>query len=344
MILPTTPPNTITNIHEFHEWICDQFTKERNSKKKRLQRIKKLKWILKHGSETEIHDAQNEIKTIRGQIAYYSGSDFDTYISRVEPILCSFDQDMSCTDDERETREEYVNEILDVMTDYVTVPANLRDKFHGKLSKTTKKKRQDKDTYSPEFRELSHINCTPRYKYTRSVHFGSTIDTYQGKQHRTISPKVYDHLWSRASAYGISKPTKLHIYIWLREGDKEMTDHYEDINLIHHEMTGEETDDIEYLREKLLIFHNFIEIGFNKLELSRHNIISVWYILWVGLNKFGHKCDCESFTILLRDTSCTRDTIDEYEDIMKLIFSYHGWIFPRSAAWLVPQLRKKIFL
>ena len=100
-------------------------------------------------------------------------------------------------------------------------------------------------------------------------------------------------------------------------------------------MTGEPNDNVSHLEPKLLAIHDYIDSGFDSLGLDRHNIISVWYILWVSLHKLGRKCKAVDFTVLLRDTSGTRDTIKKYETITKRIFENYEWIFPKAATWLL---------
>jgi hypothetical protein len=323
-MLSDTPPSTITSIFDLNEWITSRLETERNDT--RAERIDQLEWIRDNSRPAERIAALKEISKHKAHIELFRDAP-ETYQSRIDKIICSEDEG-----------PEVYEKALDLMSEYASIPSVVRKKILGKKvqkASLTLDVSTNSLSCSIHFSERSRINCSQRYRYTRTVHFKDCYQEYQGIQNRTIDPKVYEYLNRKAKSYGTTNPSKRKLYLWLKEsGDKSLTDHYEDINLIHHKMTGEPNDDISHLKAQLFAIHSFIDCGFDDLKLDRHNIISVWYILWVALNKLKHRCKAVDFTVLLRDTSGTRDTIKGYEDITKLIFRKHGWVFPRTATWL----------
>jgi hypothetical protein len=330
-MLSEVPPKSIRSIFDLNDWISSRILIEKDSVGDLQHRIDQLKWIKDNAKPAERAAAIKEISRHETHIEFFRDA-CDAYTSRVDILL------FPKKDKPGETLDVF-EQVLDIMSEYVSIPSSTRKRVLGKKYSSERDLTFEGGGRSVgcplQFSERSRINCTQRYRYTRRVHFRDCYHAYQGIQNHTISQSVYDYLNRKAESYGVTKPSKRKLYLWLKEsGNKALTDHYEDINLIHHKMTGEPNDDISHLEDKLFAIHDFIECGFDALKLDRHNIISVWYILWVALNKLKHKCKAINFTVLLRDTSGTRDTIKGYEDITKDIFREYGWVFPKTATWL----------
>jgi hypothetical protein len=331
-MLSDVPPKGIVSIFDLNEWISSRLQTEKNNLNDIQTRIDQLCWIRDNSRPFERVAAIKEISKCEERIGFIEDA-CEVYTSKIDELLFP-------KSDTNENSITVFEQVLDIMSEYASIPSSVRKKVLGKKEPA---KRQltlevaDRSSGCPmHFSERSRINCTQRYRYTRRVHFRDCYSAYQGKQNHTIGQEVYDYLYKKAKSYGVTTPSKRKLYLWLKEsGNKALTDHYEDINLIHHVMTGEPNDNITHLKAQLFAIHDFIDCGFDALNIpDRHNIISVWYILWVALNKLKHKCKAVDFTVLLRDTSGTRDTIKGYEDITKVIFRKHGWIFPKTATWL----------
>ena len=186
------------------------------------------------------------------------------------------------------------------------------------------------------YKDIDRVNISAKYTYDRKVHFRDCINQYQGKQNSTIDAKVYtrliDHFGKHHLLVGdkhtpreirFSKITKEHIHLFLKE--LEYTKHYENVNLIHYQITGVKPDDISYLEDKLLddfdILTDLYDKKFkNQPGFDRKNFINTQYISYQLLMKYKHPCKKEDFTILK-----TVDRKSFHDDITKVLFEELGW-------------------
>lgn len=185
------------------------------------------------------------------------------------------------------------------------------------------------------YKDNDRINITSKYCYDRKIHFRDCINQYQGKQNSNIPQKIYDQLENQFELHHLlvgdkntpkeirfQNITKKHISIFLKELD--YTNHNENINLIHYNMTGKKPDDIGYLEDKLLEdFDTLTELYDKKFKhIDRKNFINTQYVLYQLLLRHKHRCDKEDFAML--------KTIDRkafHDDIMKTCFEALGWNF-----------------
>jgi hypothetical protein len=117
--------------------------------------------------------------------------------------------------------------------------------------------------------------------------------------------------------------TKEHIHLFLKE--LEYTKHYENVNLIHYQMTGNKPDNIAYLEDRLLddfdSLTNLYDKKFkNKPGFERKNFINTQYVLYQLLVRYRHPCKKEDFTILK-----TVDRKSFHDDVAKIVFEDLNW-------------------
>ena len=188
------------------------------------------------------------------------------------------------------------------------------------------------------YRDIDRVNISSKYCYDRKIHFRDCINQYQGKQNSTIDPKVYEDLEKQFGLHHLltgdkdtpknekfQNITKQHIAMFLKE--LEYTKHYENINLIHYNMTGEKPDDIGYLEDKLLDdFDTLVEL-YDKLfkHINRKNFINTQYILHNLLKRHKHPCNSDDFTILK-----TIDRKTFHDDIFRELAVRLEWSFTPS--------------
>lgn len=185
------------------------------------------------------------------------------------------------------------------------------------------------------YRDIERINISSKYLYDRRIHFRDSINQYQGKQNSTIEQKVYNDLEKQFDLHHLlqgnkSDPkeirfkniTKEHIGMFLKELD--YTKHYENINLIHYNMTGKKPDDISYLEDKLLEDFDIITDTYDRLfkNINRKNFINTQYILLQLLKRHKHPCNKDDFTILK-----TIDRKTFHDDIYREICLENEWSF-----------------
>lgn len=190
--------------------------------------------------------------------------------------------------------------------------------------------------HTSSYRDVDRINISAKYTYDRKVHFRDCINQYQGKQNSTIDPNVYKKLEDQFQKHhllvGTSKTpkekrfkniTKEHIHLFLKE--LEYTKHYENVNLIHYQMTGNKPDDISHLEDRLLddfdLLTDLYDKKFkNKPGFDRKNFINTQYVLYQLLIRYRHPCKKEDFTILK-----TVDRKSFHDDVAKICFEELNW-------------------
>jgi hypothetical protein len=192
----------------------------------------------------------------------------------------------------------------------------------------------DSITNDISFKDMDRINISNKYQYDRRTHFKDCINQFQGKQNATIDPQVYKDLTEQFRLHHLipenyedlvkeiafEKITKEHVMLFLKE--TEHTKHYEDVVLIHHQLTGKQPPDISHLESYLL--HDFDELTtlYDKLYRNneRKNFINTQYVLYQLLKRHKFNCRKEDFNIL--------KTIDRkyfHDTIMQELFEILGW-------------------
>ena len=185
------------------------------------------------------------------------------------------------------------------------------------------------------YRDIDRVNISSKYMYDRKIHFRDTINQYQGKQNSTIEQKVYDDLEKQFDLHHLligdkdmdkkhrfKNITKEHILMFLKE--LEYTKHYENVNLIHYNLTGIKPDDIGYLEDKLMDDFDILVDLYDKIfkHINRKNFINTQYILYQLLMRHKHPCSISDFTILK-----TIDRITFHDDIFRELCYRLGWNF-----------------
>lgn len=192
------------------------------------------------------------------------------------------------------------------------------------------------------YKDIDRVNMSIKYSYDRKIHFRDCLNQYQGKQNSNIPKEVYNNLFEQYCKHGLienkknckfmdldkkereslcSKITKDHINMFLKE--LGYTKHYENINLLHYNMTGIKPDDIYYLEDKLLTdFDMLIEIYDKKFKnrTARSNFINTQYVLYQFLRRYNHPCKKENFVTLK-----TIERQSFHDEVTKVCFEELGW-------------------
>ncbi len=185
------------------------------------------------------------------------------------------------------------------------------------------------------YKDIERINISSKYMYDRRIHFRDCINQYQGKQNSTIKQEVYDDLEKQFDLHQLlsgnkndpkhirfKNITKDHISMFLKE--LGYTKHYENINLIHYNMTGKKPNDISHLEDKLLEDFDILTDLYDKeyKHIDRKNFINTQYVLYQLLLKHKYPCLKEDFSIL--------KTIDRkafHDEVISNCFAILGWNF-----------------
>jgi hypothetical protein len=190
--------------------------------------------------------------------------------------------------------------------------------------------------HTTSYKDSDRVNISVKYTYDRKVHFRDCINQYQGKQNCSIEQKVYDHLEDIFERHHLlvgdkntkkdirfSKITKEHILMFLKE--LGFPKHYENVTLIHYNMTGKKPDDISYLEDKLMTDFDILVETYDKHfknKVDRVNFISTQYVLYQLLQRHKHVCRKEDFVILK-----TMDRKSFHDTVCRDLFGILGWNF-----------------
>lgn len=184
------------------------------------------------------------------------------------------------------------------------------------------------------YKDIDRVNICSKYTYNRKIHFRDCINQYQGKQNCSIAKEVYEKLENQFKIHSLlegkktddktlryKRITKEIIMIFLK--DLGYSKHYENINLIHYNITGRKPDDISHLEEKLLRDFDELTDLYDKLytkKINRNNFINTQYVLYQLLKRHKHPCRKSDFSVLK-----TIDRIAFHDEVVKVLFQTLGW-------------------
>ena len=187
--------------------------------------------------------------------------------------------------------------------------------------------------YNSSYNDIDRVNISSKYMYDPKIHFRDCIKQYQGKQNCTIPKKVYTELEDEFFKHHLlvgdkntpqkerfNNVTKNHIMMFLKE--LGYSKHYENVHLIHYNITGKKPDDLSHLEDQLLDdFDQLIDLYHKKFKhIKRKNFINTQYVLYQLLRRHRHECNKEEFIIL--------KTIDRkffHDEICKVLFEFLSW-------------------
>jgi len=186
--------------------------------------------------------------------------------------------------------------------------------------------------FASSYKDSDRINISVKYTYDRKVHFRDCINQYQAKQNCTIDKKVYDDLEKILESHHLliesdrkeerfSKVTKEHIMIFLKE--LGYSKHYENIILIHYNLTGKKPDNISHLEDKLLQDFDVLVEAYDKLfknKIDRKNFLNCTNLLYQLLLKHKHPCKKEDFNVIK-----TIERKNFHDSVCAELFKYLSW-------------------
>lgn len=188
-----------------------------------------------------------------------------------------------------------------------------------------------KNNFKSSYRDSSRINISSKYLYDRKIHFRDCIKQFQAQQSCNIEPDVYTLLErefeknkllnnsdSREIKY--SRVTKNHIVMFLKI--IKYTKHYENVHLIHHVITGQKSNDISHIENKLISDFDKLSNLYDQLfgDIERKSFINTQYVLFQLLQHNGYDCKKEDFLILK-----TLDKKQFHNNICQELFNKLNW-------------------
>ena len=265
-----------------------------------------------------------------------------------KPVKVSF---MGKTNKNNKEKHQIINSFIDIANKYTDININIEKKDKNVCKNCNNKEFdiEDGNIYIccncsaqqfvlkniSSYKDIDRINISVKYIYDRKIHFRDCINQYQGKQNSTVNQNVYDELGVEFELHHLligdkttSKTerfkniTKEHISIFLKE--LGYSKHYENINLIHYNLSGIKPDDIGYLEDKLLEDFDILTETYDRMykDIDRKNFINTQFILYALLVRHKHPCKKEDFSILK-----TVDRLNFHNDIANQLFQAIGWSY-----------------
>lgn len=181
---------------------------------------------------------------------------------------------------------------------------------------------RENNRVSTSFKDIERINVSVKYKYSKHTYFRETINRYEGKQNKTISPEVFEAIisWSDKHHIQTKQLSKEQVFMALQETKNSIF--YEDVNLIHSHFTGIPCNDISHVKHHLFgDFDKVIKV-YETLNLDRVNSLNSQYILFQLLRRKGIVVSRNDIFLLK-----TREKMVEYDNIYKQICEILEWTF-----------------
>ena len=340
-----------------------QESKNLSHYRKRLAELKKtilsdkLSFRVRRSITKSIEEVKNKIKKIetRHDINFYI-AETSSYLEKYKKILktpmkLNF---MGRPKNNNKAKKAIIKEYLTVASKYFDIDFEISDSDNRVVCNNCPNKKlfdiidssvyicqecgaqQEILLHTSSYKDIDRVNISAKYTYDRKVHFRDCMNQYQGKQNSTIDKKVYEELEKQFELHHLligdkktpkkkrfKNITKMHIHMFLKELD--FTKHYENVNLIHYNMTGNKPDDISHLEDRLLddfdalsdVYHKLFK---NKPGFERKNFINTQYVLYQLLMKYHHPCKKEDFTILK-----TVDRKSFHDNVTSACFQMLGW-------------------
>lgn len=306
-------------------------------------------WITESGNEEEETQAKIEIKKLRQTIKNLEfGIEYGYYLLRTEDILTQYrrifkkesNQFLILQKEEKDPNEERREELLDkfisIARSYVEIEYEPNSKkIKCSNCKSTEIEENEEECIktckgcgytmdildeTPSFKDTDRINMSSKYKYSLVGRFLDTMKKYQGKQSKNVDG-VLSIIKKEMRSHNISKEElhKDHIYLFLQK--EKLTNHFEDINLIHSRITGVPAPDISMYEKTLLDLFNIQENAYSLVkDPDRDNSLSVLYKLYKLLQKIGFDVRREDFYFLRTPTK-----EEEHDDKMLEVWNHLGW-------------------
>jgi predicted nucleic acid-binding Zn-ribbon protein len=180
--------------------------------------------------------------------------------------------------------------------------------------------------------DAKRVNVAQKYTYDKQSHFLNCVNQFQGTQKCVLTKEFLDSIIREIEKYGLvdySKSTKIeqfaqvekkHIQLFLKELGLSKQ-HYENINLIHHVITGKPLNDISHLTQSLLKdFETFNELFNRRFPNSKRKNFNYQHLLYQLLCKYKYKCNPNDFNFLK-----TTERKSYHDHIYQTIFEELCW-------------------
>lgn len=171
------------------------------------------------------------------------------------------------------------------------------------------------------YKDSDRINAPFRSTYIKSDHIIDSFIEFQGKQENKIPKDVIDDVYNTVKSYNIpfSKITIDSVYQILK--DKKYNDHYNDVYLIYHLITGNPLPNLEYIKEEFCNdAKRFAEIYPLVKPANRSNCLTAHFIRDSILRRHG---------LVFPEWQCTylrtSNATQNHNEVMKKAYEILKW-------------------
>lgn len=356
--------SSTSNILDLHTYILQQFERAKTELPQLAKRIEDLESLLESCTARFRHQIENELKELK---RLYKSIDDDEdrnfYLLQVTPMLEEYRQELAKPIELSFMGQPLIPDTSvadNIVSRFTRIAEHTCPSLYCKLEETISNSQccSNCNSHSQEssqvcaqcgaqqngsnttfsYNDTNRINMSSKYTYDRRLHFRDSINQFQGKQNSTIKQDVYDKLIEQFELHNLlledkslprqirfQKITKQQIAMFLKEIN--YAKHYEDINLIYHNLTGTKLDDISHLEETLMNDFDILSDLYNELyvktrKTDRKSFINTQYVLFQLLRRHKYPCERSDFNFLK-----TIERKGFHDEICSDLFARLSWNF-----------------
>jgi hypothetical protein len=313
-----------------------------------LNKKELLEWIIENsGNETERIKAKKDLTDLMKQLDYNKfGLEYIFYTLRTEELIAkyklltrnlkqsSFVKKVEVTSDTLVKKKEIIFDYSLIAQDYISLDAP-SVKFQKICVNVDCKNIMFDPTddpavfvcnkcfteyvvldENPTYKDVERVKMSSRYVYKTETHFRDATNNFECKQTKQIPQQVIDLILKQIALNKLSPKTikKDQLYNILEY--IQLNIYYEDINMIHFLITGEEPPDISEIIGELFEMHRELDEVFNATKEQKESSLNINFQLFKFLELLDFNCSRDDFFFIK-----TPANEKEYYDKWKILIS-----------------------
>lgn len=165
------------------------------------------------------------------------------------------------------------------------------------------------------YKDIDRVNISSNYQYDMRQHLKDHLDNYLGRQKTPIPKEVYETISKCIKSLDLPLHT-----VSIKQIKSFMKKHgyskyYNDLNKIHHELTGEPLPRLDGIEELVIKDIDAISNIYHEVKKpGRKNFINAQLTICMLLLRRGHKCSISDFHSL-RTLTRLKEHLDTYRKI-----------------------------
>lgn len=332
-------PSGQYNIPAVHDLVLRTISSNQKKIQELHNEIKKLQDILSLASQYEdTEDIEQKILDFEREVRKLDRSKVDAYIELTTHLLKEYQENYADIDssfskissgirDKIIKRDKIVQKYISVAREYASIPnsnykaAKKQVCYCGGVNFDT-----GLDGYlvcelchasvvvldiNPPFKERNRFPMNNKYSYSKEKHLDEAIKEVCGTQNKEIDPNILKNLRRLMKFQDFTKDSLTKKQLWDMMQEGKYSNNYDDLHLIHHQLTTKPCKDISMYREDIMSDHRIAEPAYEQLSnLDRRNSMNVYYKLLRLLVRRGYEPIKDDWCML-------EDKISLYDPIWK---------------------------